>query len=201
MTPDRRHALVWRTKVSLALAGLFGSVIIVKLFCEQVPLRPARLALAEEILPGLEPENGEPGVISTLEGVPLARSVVRNSICANPSGYSTDAEREYVATQLARLTGTAYHRLYPRLCMKERKFCYIARQVTPDVEDQVMSMRLPGVFVQPEYARVSAGSSASGPSVWTASRAPAGRTSTARAARSSAPARASPPPCPAAEWC
>ncbi len=154
MTSGRHRALVVRTKISLFFAGLLGAVIVVKLFCEQVPLRPARLALAQEILPGLAPEDGEPGGILSMEGVPLAWSVVRNSICANPTCYGSDAEREYVATQLARLTGVEYHRIYPRLCMTNRKFCFVARQVRPDVEEQVMRMHLPGVFVVPEYTRL-----------------------------------------------
>lgn len=154
MTLERHQALVARTKISLFFAGLFGAVIVVKLFCEQVPLRPARLALAQDILPGLAPEDGEPGRILSLEGVPLAWSVVRSSVCANPTCYNSDAEREYVATQLARLTGVEYHRIYPRLCMTKRKFCFVARQVRPQVEEQVMRMRLPGVFIVPEYSRL-----------------------------------------------
>ncbi len=154
MTAHKQQTLVFRTRVSLLFAGLVAAAIIIKLFCEQVPLRPARLALAQEILPGLAPEDGEPGGIFSLDGVPLAWSVVRNSICANPTSYSSDAQREYVAENLARLTGVEYHRIYPRLCMKESKFCYVARQVPPEVEEQVMAMRLPGVFVVPEYTRL-----------------------------------------------
>ncbi len=154
MSSERHQILISRTKISLFFAGLLGSVIVVKLFCEQVPLRPARLALAQEILPGLAPETPEPGGIFSLEGAPVAWSVVRNSICANPASYSSDAQREYVATHLVRLTGVEYHRIYPRLCMRKRKFCYIARRVPPHIEEQVMRMRLHGVFVVPEYARL-----------------------------------------------
>jgi len=154
MNQERRDLLIRRTELGLFFAGLFATAILAKVFVEQVPLRPARMALAKVIVPGQPPEPGEPGPIYSLGGELLAKSVVRHAVCANPQEFSLEDERANVARQLSRVTGAPIQSFYPHLCEKNSQFCYIARQVSPGVAATVRELHLKGVFIRPEYGRV-----------------------------------------------
>ena len=158
MTLERRDLLARRTEVGTLFAGLLAAAIIGKLFVEQVPLRSARLALGDRIVPGQPPEEGEPGPIYSLDGELLARSVVRHAVCANPQAFKSEERRAKVAQLLSDATGTPIQSFYPRLSQERSQFCYIARQVAPEVvtavRKAVRDERLEGVFIRPEYGRV-----------------------------------------------
>ncbi len=154
MNEERRDLLLRRTQLGVVFAGIFAAAILAKVFVEQVPLRPARLALAEVIVPGQPPEQGEPGPIYSLDGELLAKSILRHAVCANPQAYENEAERARAATQLSEVTGARIQAFYPRLADRRSQFCYVARQVSPEVAAAVRKLDLKGVFLRPEYARV-----------------------------------------------
>jgi len=158
MTPERRRLLARRTEAGTIFAGLLVAAILGKLFVEQVPLRSARLALGDRIVPGQPPEDGEPGPIYSLDRELLARSVVRHALCADPQAFKSDDERAKVAQLLSGATGAPIQSFYPRLCQEKSQFCYIARQLAPEVVAAVGKVvkdnKLEGIFIRPEYGRV-----------------------------------------------
>ncbi|MGQ9730852.1 MAG: peptidoglycan D,D-transpeptidase FtsI family protein [Candidatus Zipacnadales bacterium] len=154
MNEKIRRSFERRIVVAKAVGTLFCAIILLKLGAEQTVLRDERLSLADKLMPTHGPIAAEPGPICTLEGVPLAESVVRYTIWADPSTYRTTQERDSVAVDLAETTGVSLHRIYPRLCMQHRDFCYILRRADRDVMARVASLNLPGVHILPEIGRL-----------------------------------------------
>ncbi len=154
VTPERRDAFVSRTSTAILLAGLFGAVIVGKVTYEAAIVRDSRMQLAHRIQRSGEPLEGEPGPIYSREGEVLAKSVVRYAICANPASYDSDAQREDTARQLAEVTGVPYSRIIGRLSRSERSFCYIMRQASTDIEEEIADRALHGVFTLNEIGRV-----------------------------------------------
>lgn len=154
VNPERRESLVWRSKVAVVVVGLFGAIIVGKTFCETVPLREDRLRREKGILPRADSIPGAPGTIYTADGEVLARAVVRYAICANPRSYGTSAERDRAARGLAAMTKRTYPWVMERLKDPKKGFCYIVRQVEPDLEEKIADLKLPGVYSRPEIGRV-----------------------------------------------
>jgi cell division protein FtsI/penicillin-binding protein 2 len=137
----------------IVVAGLVCTAVLAKLGAEQTVLRQSRLDLAKRVMPPKDGEVPEPGPICSREGHPLADSLVRYTIWADPSAYRTESERASMATMLSGSTGVAYHRLYPRLCMSDRDFCYVVRRADRETMARVASLDLPGVHILPEVGR------------------------------------------------
>ena len=90
------------------------------------------------------------GIITDRHGEPLAVSTPVESVWASPDDLRITPDQE---RQLAKLLGLTVAELRKRLEHKSRDFVYLRRQLPPDEAANVMSLHLPGVFLQREYRR------------------------------------------------
>ncbi|HEY9147388.1 MAG TPA: penicillin-binding transpeptidase domain-containing protein [Gammaproteobacteria bacterium] len=91
------------------------------------------------------------GMITDRYGEPLAISTPVESVWANPKELVQARERW---AELARVLELAPHQLEQLLARRmEREFVYLRRHITPELAQQVMALRIPGVSLQPEYRR------------------------------------------------
>lgn len=87
-------------------------------------------------------------------GEPLAVSAPRPTLYANPwqmAKNETDINK--VAAQLAPLLGRSASELLPRLSSTTRRFVVLQRHLLPEQADQIKSMKLPGVGIEPAWRR------------------------------------------------
>ena len=90
------------------------------------------------------------GKISDRNGELLAISSPVESVWASPP----DVEISPAQTQkVASLLGMNVKDINKKLVNVEREFVYIKRRISPDLAAQVMSLNIPGVFLQREYKR------------------------------------------------
>jgi len=91
------------------------------------------------------------GMITDRHGEPLAISTPIDSIWANPQVLSLHRER---LPTLAKLLGKDTDDLQQLIgSKKSREFVYLKRHSHPDLVQQVMALKIPGVATQREYAR------------------------------------------------
>jgi len=90
------------------------------------------------------------GIIMDRHGEPLAVSTPVESVWASPDDVRIAPEQE---RQLSKLLAMSVSELRKRLEDKRRDFVYLRRQLPPDDAAKVVSLHLPGVFLQREYRR------------------------------------------------
>lgn len=91
------------------------------------------------------------GMITDRHGEPLAISTPVDSIWANP-GLLAESREQW--PKLAGLLGMEVSRLERLLAQRmDREFVYLRRHVNPELAQQVMSRKIPGVSLQREYRR------------------------------------------------
>ncbi len=90
------------------------------------------------------------GTITDRNGALLARSSPVESVWASPP----DVEIDQVKTaKLAKILGIKPKDISKKLVNMQREFVYIKRRVSPELAAEVMSLEIPGVFLQREYKR------------------------------------------------
>jgi len=90
------------------------------------------------------------GVIKDRNGEPLAISTPVESIWANPA----DAEmNEQQKAKLAELLKMDINDINRKLANQNREFVFLKRRISPELANQVMALRIPGVYSQHEYRR------------------------------------------------
>jgi len=91
------------------------------------------------------------GMILDRHGEPLAVSTPVASIWANPQDLPLDHAN---LPQLAKLLGLSLRELKKDVGeRKSREFMYLKRHVAPQLEEQVLALRIPGISTQREYRR------------------------------------------------
>lgn len=90
------------------------------------------------------------GMIRDRNGEPLAISTPVESIWASPPDLEMNSEQ---AKQLAALLGLKAENITKKLENNPREFVYIKRRIPPELARQVMSLNIPGIFMQREYRR------------------------------------------------
>jgi cell division protein FtsI (penicillin-binding protein 3) len=91
------------------------------------------------------------GMITDRNGEPLAISTPVESVWANPPQLAQARGRW---PQLAKVLGLAADDLEQLLARRmDKEFVYLRRHITPELAEQVMALRIPGVALQPEYRR------------------------------------------------
>ena len=91
------------------------------------------------------------GVIADRNGEPLAISTPVESVWANPQEL---AQARDAWPKLARLLELSLDELEQQLTRRmDREFVYLRRHIKPELAEQVMALRIPGVALQPEYRR------------------------------------------------
>ena len=91
------------------------------------------------------------GMITDRNGEPVAVSTPVASIWANPQELLQSPER---IPELARALGLPVDELTTKLTQKaDKEFMYLRRRMNPDVAEQIVALKIPGVFSQREFRR------------------------------------------------
>ncbi len=90
------------------------------------------------------------GMITDRNGEPLAISTPVESIWASPPDLNMSQEQ---VKQLAKLLDLKADSISKKLANNPREFVYIKRRIPPELARQVMSLKIPGIFMQREYRR------------------------------------------------
>jgi len=99
----------------------------------------------------VDPIPANRGMITDRNGEPLAVSSPVATLWADPSKLPQDG---VLLNALAKALNETPYDFFTRLNRyADREFIYLKRQVTPDVAEAVMSLKIPGVYVQDEYKR------------------------------------------------
>lgn len=80
----------------------------------------------------------------------LAISSPVESIWASPPDVEVDAKQKQALIKLLGLKAKEFDK---KVANTQREFVYIKRRVSPDLAAQVMSLEIPGIFMQREYKR------------------------------------------------
>jgi cell division protein FtsI (penicillin-binding protein 3) len=91
------------------------------------------------------------GMITDRNGEPVAVSTPVASIWANPQELLQSPER---IPELAQALGMPADELTTKLTQKaDKEFMYLRRRMNPDVAEQIVALKIPGVFSQREFRR------------------------------------------------
>lgn len=91
------------------------------------------------------------GQIVDRNGEPLAISTPVKSIWASPADMAPIEPAKL--QQLARLLEMSSGEVQEKLADQRREFVYLKRQVNPDLADQIMALKIPGIAAQQEFRR------------------------------------------------
>jgi cell division protein FtsI (penicillin-binding protein 3) len=91
------------------------------------------------------------GVITDRNGEPLAISTPVQSIWASPADMDPVAPAKLRA--LGQLLDMSPEEIDTKLSDSKREFVYLKRQISPELADQVMALKIPGLAKQQEYRR------------------------------------------------
>jgi cell division protein FtsI (penicillin-binding protein 3) len=90
------------------------------------------------------------GMITDRNREPLAISTPVESVWVSPSDFNPGEEQ---MRRLSRLIGTESPEIRRRVAESKRDFVYLKRQLPPEEAARVVSLDIPGVFLQREYRR------------------------------------------------
>ena len=90
------------------------------------------------------------GKITDRNGELLAISSPVESVWASPPDVTVNQQQK---TALAKLLGIKAADIDKKIANTKREFVYLKRRLAPDVAAKVMSLEIPGVFLQREYKR------------------------------------------------
>lgn len=90
------------------------------------------------------------GKITDRNGELLAISSPVESLWASPPDVKISTDQK---VKLAKLLGIKNQEVDKKLANLQRGFVYLKRRVAPDLAAKVMSLRIPGIFLQREYKR------------------------------------------------
>ncbi len=139
--------------IALAMVGV-GGVMISRLVSLQV-LEPERyVEHGESQRIRTDDIPAERGAILDRNGVELAVSTAQPSVWADPRLFIDQLSRENAAQQLSDITGTSYETILERLGL-EKRFVYVARHVDQEVADAALGLKITGVYVRDEQARIT----------------------------------------------
>jgi cell division protein FtsI (penicillin-binding protein 3) len=91
------------------------------------------------------------GMITDRNGEPLAISTPVDSVWANPQELINVRESWPRLAKVLGIPRSALERLLAS--RRDKEFVYLKRQVTPDMANKVMALKIPGVDLAPEYKR------------------------------------------------
>lgn len=80
----------------------------------------------------------------------LAISSPVESIWASPPDVEVDAQQKQALVKLLGLKGNDFDK---KIANTQREFVYLKRRISPDLAAKVMSLEIPGIFMQREYKR------------------------------------------------
>lgn len=98
------------------------------------------------------PVSAYRGMIRDRNGAPLAISTPVESIWINPQEFKVTATRQQIK-QLNRLLSLEDGKIEEYLTDPHKQFAYLARQISPNLAEQVKSLKLSGVYSEREFKR------------------------------------------------
>ena len=93
------------------------------------------------------------GVIYDRLGSPLAVSAPMAAAWMDPSEASLNPDDAEALAGILRVDGERLRARIDDAREQRRRFAYIARRVEPETERRIRALRIPGVYLQPEYHR------------------------------------------------
>ncbi len=142
-----RHRLLW-VGVGLGLCSvtLVGRAAYVQLVNSDFYQRQGEARYLREV-----PIATSRGMITDRNGEPVAVSTPVASIWVNPQELLRSPDR---IPELAQALSLPADDLATRLSQKaDKEFMYLRRRINPDVAEQIVALKIPGVFSQREFRR------------------------------------------------
>ena len=140
----------WRRRVLLicvlaGFVGLFMRGIYLQSLHKEFLQQKGEARYSRTLL--LEAQRGN---ITDRNGALLAKNSLVESVWASPPDVEIDKAK---TAKLAKLLSIKAKDIDKKLVNREREFVYIKRRIDPKLAAQVMSLEIPGVFLQREYRR------------------------------------------------
>lgn len=142
---------VGRLSLVIAFFALFGCALLARAVHLQVLNKDFLNQQADTRHLRNEKISAHRGSITDRNGEPLAISTPVDSVWANPQELASAVDR---VPELARLLSLDPDQLMRRITRSmDKEFLYLKRHISPDLADQVLTMKLPGVNALREYRR------------------------------------------------
>jgi len=93
------------------------------------------------------------GMITDREGYPLAISTSVFSAWVNPDEFISDPNSIHQLAMLLELNPKSMETLIQHYEILGREFVYLKRELSPELANQVKSLKIPGVYLQQDYKR------------------------------------------------
>jgi cell division protein FtsI (penicillin-binding protein 3) len=140
----------WRAVVLFALllacfAGLLGRGVFLQVIDNEFLQEKGSERYSRQI-----EISAHRGNITDRNGKPLALSTLVESVWASPEDFKADKSQ---FKQLEIALGMSSAELHKHLANTKRNFVYLKRYLSPEQGKKVMSLNLPGIFLQHEYHR------------------------------------------------
>ncbi len=149
MTRKSKKWLRFRVITLLVFFVVFFLLLITRAFQLQIVAGKALKGLAQKQHMKALPLIPERGLILDRNGEKLAASVLMDSVYADPSKI---ADQERCAQQLAVLLGEDAKTIRSKLS-NSKYFCWLSRQVSPDLAQKVRGAKIEGVYLVKEPKR------------------------------------------------
>lgn len=131
--------------LSLLLLGLVGRLVDLTIFKRHFLIEQSDARILRKVtIPAHR------GMIVDRFGTPLAISTPVDSIWANPKLYQANPQQ---LTQLANLLELNPDDLNLKLSQRAHSFVYLKRHVSPPIAEQIQALKIPGIYLQPEFQR------------------------------------------------
>lgn len=141
---------VWRRRLLLiviliGLAGLFARGIYLQSLHKEFLQQKGEARYSRTL--SLQAHRGK---ITDRNGDLLAISSPVDSVWASPPDVKISKDQKLALTKLLGIKNKDIDKKFANL---KREFVYLKRRVSPDLGEKVMSLKIPGVFLQREYKR------------------------------------------------
>lgn len=141
----------WRLRLVVILVTPFLLLLVGRLFQLHLVEREFLKHQGDVRTLRVEPIPALRGMITDRHGEPLAISSPVATLWADPSKLPQDG---LLLNALAEALDEAPSSFFTRLNRyADKEFIYLKRQVTPDIAEAVMALKVPGVYAQDEYKR------------------------------------------------
>lgn len=133
--------------IILGMLVLVGKAVDLQVFDKEFLKEQGDMRHVSEV-----PVSAYRGMIRDRNGAPLAISTPVESIWMNPQEFKTVATRQQIK-QLNRLLNLEDGKIEEYLTDPHKQFAYLARQISPNLAEQVKSLKLTGLYSEREFKR------------------------------------------------
>ncbi len=133
--------------ILLGMAALVYKAVDLQVFNKDFLQKEGDMRHVSEV-----PVSAYRGMIRDRNGAPLAISTPVESIWINPQEFKVTATRQQIK-QLNRLLSLEDGKIEEYLTDSHKQFAYLARQISPNLAEQVKSLKLTGLYSEREFKR------------------------------------------------